>query len=73
MTLKEAGEIYTTQSQKIDEVKRNLKILDEILDEKEGPLGYPSVVEIRRDILVNVQEQLIDLYKHLEYVMEKEI
>ena len=73
MTLKEAGEIYMTQSLKIDEVKRNLKILDDILNEKDGPLGYSSVVKIRRDILISVQEQLIDLYQHLEFVMKKEI
>ena len=70
MTLKQAGEMYNIQKKKIDDVTKNLKILNQIIEKSGSPF---STCIIRTDILSSVAVQLDDHLKHLKYVMEKEI
>lgn len=73
MTLKEAGEIYKLQTNKIGNVKNHIVMIGRILDEdKDAPI-QESVLRIRREILMTIAEDLIDYLRHLEAVLDEEV
>ena len=74
MTLKEAGEMYVAQKNKIDKVSEDLGIVHQLLRAAEnGTVGSFTTCIIRTDILKRVAAHLEDHLKHLNYVMEKEM
>ena len=73
MTLKEAGEIYNMQTNKIGRVQNHIVMIGRILDaDKDAPIRE-SVLRIRREILAEIGGDLIDYLKHLEAVLDEEV
>ena len=74
MTLKEAGEMYVAQKDKIDKVTEDLGIVRKLLKAADtGPVGSFTTCIVRTDILKRVASHLEDHLKHLNYIMEKEM
>ena len=74
MTLKEAGEMYVAQKNKIDKVTDDLRIVQQLLKSADdGPVGSFTTCIIRTDILRRIASHLEDHLKHLKYVMDKEM
>lgn len=74
MTLKEAGELYVAQKNRIDKVTEDLGIVHQLLKgADEGPVGSFTTCIIRTDILKRIASHLEDHLKHLKYVMDKEM
>lgn len=74
MTLKEAGELYLAQKEKLDKVSEDLGILYRLISSaEEGPMGEFTTCIVRTDILRRVAAHLEDHHKHLKYIMDKEM
>ena len=74
MTLKEAGDMYVAQKNKIDKVTDDLRIVQQLLKSADdGPVGSFTTCIIRTDILRRIASHLEDHLKHLKYVMDKEM
>ena len=73
MKLKDAGELYIEENEKLQSVNENLNILVQIFSGDHIAPFPPSTVTIRIDILRSIAVQLADYKKHLEYVLNKEI
>ena len=74
MTLKEAGEMYIAQKNKIDKVTEDLEIVQKLLKSADdGPVGSFTTCIVRTDILRRIASHLEDHLKHLKFVMNKEM
>ena len=75
MTLEEAGKLYNAQEKKLEAVRKNLRILADMFKAADNmdPMGRPTTLIVRTDILESIFSQLDEHRKHIEHVMNKEI
>ena len=75
MTLKEAGELYIEQAEKLTKTRKTLIALDEAIrsEQERRPFGMTGTVTIRHEIVEDVIGLLQDHLNHLEHIMQKEL